>query len=281
MKQKVWIVIGITIGVLLIISALMLINGGEFSASNTALRIGSTTSLQDSGLWDLLIPIFETETGIKAKVIAVGTGQALQLGKDGEVDVLVIHDKNRELLFVSEGHGIKRYQIMENDFVLVGPSDNEQVMETDILKVLKWVATTNQPFISRGDDSGTHQMEKNLWRALEMEPSYSGYQVAGAGMGAVLQIADEQQAYTLTDRATFNKRKDDLDLKIISEGDPLLTNLYGALVVNPNKNKHMNSEEAETFIAWLLSEKVQAIIGDYGVDDQGKPMFLPSYEVYP
>lgn len=288
-RHKMLFGIGVIAAMILAIGGFLIPSWIEAGEKNNNLRIGSTTSLQDSGLWDKLMPMFEEETGIKAQVIAVGTGQALQLGRDGEVDVLVIHDKHREEVFVEEGHGIKRYQVMENDFILVGPSSEElslqssadKTIDNDILACLEEIAVKNLPFISRGDDSGTHQLEKNLWQQLAINPTFSQYQSAGTGMGAVLQMADEGQAFTITDRATYNKRKENLELNIICEGDPLLKNLYGAIMVNPDKNKQMNQKGAEVFIAWLLSKKVQDLIGSYGLDDQGRPMFMPSYEVYP
>lgn len=250
----------------------------------SSVLIGSTTSVQDSGLLDELLPAFYEETGILAKVIAVGTGQALKLGQDGEVDVLLVHDKPSEIAFVEEGHGTKRWDLMYNDFVLVGPIEDplelKDKMNTDILEAFKWIALQGGAFISRGDNSGTHKKELGIWKALNIEPTYASYLSAGKAMGDVLRMADELRAYTLTDRATYLKLYHQLDLDIVTEGDEHLINMYGVIAINPKKHKAINTQGAQAFIKWILSPSVQEKIGAYGTKEGGRALFIPAAEEY-
>ena len=242
--------------------------------------LSTTTSTQDSGLLDYILPVFTEETGIEVDVIAVGTGKALQMGKDGEADILLVHAKASEEEFVAEGHGLERKDVMYNDFILVGPKDDPLKLKENspdnILEGLKTLAENQFTFVSRGDDSGTHKKELSIWKEAGIEPEGEWYLSAGAGMGDVLKITDEKQGYTITDRATYLSMKDVLDLDIIIEGDKNLFNQYGVIPVNPNKSDKINEEGAKKFMDWLLSEDTQKLIGEYGVEEFGMPLFVPN-----
>ncbi len=247
---------------------------------NKDIILSTTTSTQDSGLLDFLIPLFEAESGYVIKTIAVGTGKALQMGIDGEADVLLVHAKASELEFVEEGHGTERHDVMYNDFVLVGPKDDPVGLKdqspNDILESLKAIESENATFVSRGDDSGTHKKELGIWETAGIEPAGEWYLSAGAGMADVLKIADEKQAYTMTDRATYLSMKTDLDLDIIVEGDENLFNQYGIIPVNPEKDENINNEGALAFMEWILSDKGQELIKEFGVEEYGQPLFIPN-----
>ena len=242
--------------------------------------LSTTTSTQDSGLLDYILPEFEEETGIEVDVIAVGTGKALQMGKDGEADILLVHAKESEEEFVAEGHGLERRDVMYNDFILVGPGEDPLNLKSEhpnnILEGLKTLAETETEFVSRGDDSGTHKKELSIWKEAGIEPEGDWYISAGSGMGDVLKIADEKRAYTITDRGTYLSMKDNLDLEIIIEGDENLFNQYGIIPVNPDKSDKINVEGAKKFMEWMLSDKVQELIGEFGVEEYGMPLFIPN-----
>lgn len=241
--------------------------------------LSTTTSTQDSGLLDYLLPEFTKDTGYDVKTVAVGTGQALKMGEDGEADVLLVHSKASEEEFIKAGHGLQRFDVMYNDFILIGPKDDAVVKsnsQNEVLKAMQYIKDHKMKFISRGDDSGTHKAELKLWKAINIEPAGDWYISAGKGMGAVLQMADEMKAYTITDRATFLSMKDKIDLDIMVEQDPKLYNQYGVIAVNPNKSEKINSEGAQAFVNWILSEKVQKLIGQFGVDKYGQPLFVPN-----
>lgn len=244
--------------------------------------LSTTTSTQDSGLLDFLLPIFTEDTGIEVKTVAVGTGKALQMGRDGDADVLLVHAKADELKFVEEGHGTERHDVMYNDFILVGPKD--EVLElkanfpNDIVEGLKAISAHGATFVSRGDDSGTHKKELELWKTAGIEPAGEWYLSAGAGMGDVLKIASEKQGYTISDRATYLSMRDSLDLDIVIEGDNNLFNQYGVIPVNPDKNANINNEGAIEFMNWMISEKGQALIEEFGVEEYGQPLFIPNAE---
>ena len=246
---------------------------------NKEIILSTTTSTQDSGLLDFLLPIFTEDSGYTVKTIAVGTGKALQMGRDGEADVLLVHAKEDELKFVEEGHGTQRHDVMYNDFVLVGPKDDplklKEQFPDDILESLKAIESNNTTFVSRGDDSGTHKKELNIWKAASIEPDGQWYLSAGSGMADVLKIADEKQAYTITDRATYLSMKTNMDLDIVVEGDENLFNQYGVIPVNPEKGESINHEGALAFMHWFLSEKGQNLIKEFGVEEYGQPLFIP------
>ncbi|MTI68029.1 MAG: extracellular solute-binding protein [Firmicutes bacterium] len=272
------------LSVLLIISLVLGLTVGCSSKANEkpgdSIILATTTSTRDSGLLDEIIPKFKEKTGVKVKVIAVGTGKALQMGRDGEADVLLVHAKEAEEKFVSEGHGLKREDVMYNDFVLVGPKDDKGQLQkkapNDIIKGYKLIKENKLKFVSRGDDSGTHKKEKSLWEDIKVKPEGKWYISAGSGMADVLKLASEKQAYTMTDRATYLNLKDKLDLEIIIEKDDRLFNQYGVIPVNPDKNENINNKGAKTFIKWLLSEETQNLIKDYGKDKFNMPLFQPN-----
>jgi tungstate transport system substrate-binding protein len=242
------------------------------------LILATTTSTQDSGLLDAILPEFEKETGIKVEVIAVGTGQALKLGEDGNADVLLVHARSKEDEFMAAAHGVRREDVMYNDFVIVGPAADPAGIagSATAAEALSKIAGAASKFISRGDDSGTHSKEKSLWKAAGIEPAGDWYVSAGQGMGAVLTMANEQQSYTLSDRATYLARtKEGTDLVILVEGDPALFNPYGVIAVNPAKNDKIRNDLASRLIDWLISVPTQEKIAEFGKADFGQSLFIP------
>lgn len=247
------------------------------------LVLATTTSTENSGLLAFLLSDFEEQYNAEIDVIAVGTGQALKLGEDGNADVLLVHARAREDAFMDAGHGSRREDVMYNDFVIVGPPDDPAEIGgmTDVVAAFQKIAEAETPFVSRGDDSGTHTKEKAVWEKAGIEPSGNWYISAGQGMGAVLTMADEQQAYTLSDRATYLARTlEGTNLEILVEGDPLLFNPYGVIAVNPDKGDHIQADLANTFIDWLISVPTQEKIAQFGVDEFGDPLFTPDSEVW-
>jgi tungstate transport system substrate-binding protein len=240
------------------------------------LTLATTTSTQDSGLLDVLVPRFRAQTGLEVKVVAVGTGQALELGRRGDADVLLVHDPAAEQRFMDEGFGADRREVMHNDFVLVGPpADPVGVKgQASAAGAFARIARSGSPFVSRGDESGTHQKEKAVWRQAGVEPRGDWYLSAGAGMGQVLRLASEKHAYTLSDRGTFLALRQGLDLAVLAEGDPLLVNPYHVIVVNSAKHPHVHRREAEQFADFLLSAEGQGLIADFGKDRFGQPLFF-------
>jgi len=239
------------------------------------LRISTTTSTENSGLLKVLNPLFENIYDIRLDVLAVGTGKALRLGENGDVDVVFVHAPAAELKFINEGHGIDRKAVMHNDFVLLGPKSNPANINSaqSIQEALKQIAQTPATFISRGDDSGTHKKEISLWQLAETKPTGSWYLSVGQGMGAVLKIADEKQAYTLTDRGTYIAFKGKLDLVIVNEGDKALFNPYHIMAVNPVKHKHVHYKQAKKYIDFVTGSEGQALIGAY--KKNGEQLFYP------
>jgi tungstate transport system substrate-binding protein len=239
------------------------------------LTLATTTSTRDSGLLDVLVPMFETETGIEVKVVAVGSGQALELGRRGDADVLLTHAPDAEQQFMDAGHGDQRYPIMHNDFVLVGAqTDRANVAgQSAITEAFRRITQSESPFISRGDDSGTHMKEKIIWNNGKIDPRGEWYIRAGAGMAAVLRMASEKRAYTLTDRGTYLAQRAGLDLTILCESDPLLNNPYAVIVVSAAKHPGGNHQGANRFAQFLLAPKVQGVIGEFGARRYGQPLF--------
>lgn len=245
------------------------------------LTLATTTSTDDSGLLDYLLPDFEQQYGVTVDVVAVGTGQALALGASGDADVVLVHARAREDAFVAEGHGTARYDVMYNDFVIVGPADDPAGIGgmTDAAAAFRQIAEAEATFISRGDDSGTHTKERAIWEAAGIEPAGDWYISAGQGMGAVLTMADEQQGYTLSDRATYLARQQEgLSLEILVEGDPILFNPYGVIPVNPETHPGVNAELAQTFVDWLTSLETQTQIAEFEVN--GQQLFTPDSEAW-
>ncbi len=247
------------------------------------LLLATTTSTRDSGLLDFLLPDFEQSHGAFVDVVAVGTGQALKLGEDGNADVLLVHARAREDDFMAAGHGVRREDVMYNDFVLVGPPDDPAGVGGggDAAAAFARIAQVGAPFVSRGDDSGTHTKEKQVWAKAGIDPVGGWYVSAGQGMGAVLTMADEQKAYTLSDRATFLARTlEGTHLEILVEGDAILFNPYGVIAVNPAKNPQINNQVANQFIDWLISVQTQERIKAFGVAEFGQPLFVPDSQLW-
>ncbi|MEG0508545.1 MAG: substrate-binding domain-containing protein, partial [Eubacterium sp.] len=238
------------------------------------------TSTQDSGLLDVILPEFEGETGIAVKVVAVGTGKAIEMGKNGEADALLVHAKKQEEAFVKEGYGIERFDVMYNDFIVLGSKDDpaklKEMAPNDAVKAFKTIADAQSPFISRGDKSGTNTKELALWKKAGVDPAGQAWYIeSGSGMGDTLKMANEKLAYTLTDRATWLNMKNNLDLQVVVEKGDDLYNQYGVIVVNPEKvTAKLNTDNAKKFQEWILSEKTQKLIGDYKIN--GEPTFVPN-----
>ena len=247
-----------------------------WAADQNVIRLATTTSTANTGLLDYLLPKFEAKCACKVHVIAVGTGKALKLGEDGNVDVVLVHARPSEDAFVAAGHGIDRHDVMFNDFVLIGPNNDPAKIrgEKDVLVAMKKIADTKWKFVSRGDDSGTDQMEKGYWKALGVKQEGAWYSSAGQGMGEVLMMSGEMRAYTLSDRGTYISYRDKIGLPILLEGDPRMFNPYGIIAVNPKKYPDANYTGATTLINWIISAEGQKLIGDYKVG--GEQLFTPS-----
>jgi tungstate transport system substrate-binding protein len=242
------------------------------------LILATTTSTQDSGLLDELIPVFQKDTGYFVKTISVGSGQAMKMGEKGEADVLLVHSPDAEKKFVAEGYGINRKIVMHNDFVIVGPpSDPAKIKSAKTSKdALVKIAAANALFLSRGDNSGTHALEKKLWKAAGLDAEgQKWYQQTGLGMGQTLSVAAEKNGYALTDRGTYLSLKKNLGLDILVEGDASLLNVYHVIEVNPAKWPKVNSAGAKAFSDFMVSKKAQAIIKTFGVKKYGSPLFFP------
>jgi tungstate transport system substrate-binding protein len=249
------------------------------NAQQRFITVASTTSTEQSGLFKHLLPLFEKKTGIQVRVVAQGTGQALDMGRRGDADVVFVHAKALEEKFVAEGHGVKRFEVMYNDFVLVGPkSDPAKIGGTkDIVAALQKIKAAQAPFVSRGDRSGTHFAEVSLWKAAGVDiakEKASWYRETGSGMGPTLNIASGMNAYSLTDRGTWLSFKNRGDLVISVEGDKRLFNQYGVILVNPAKHPHVKKAGGTAFIEWLVSAEGQAAIGDYRIGSE--QLFFPN-----
>lgn len=260
---------------LILFSGIVLILAGR--GKGTQLTLATTTSVQDSGLLDALLPPFEAENRCRVKFIAVGTGQAIRLAKEGNVDVILVHDPPQEEMFVEEGYGVKRYNIMYNYFVFVGPEEDPAGIRAgkEAVKALKKIAISKSTFISRGDDSGTHRKERELWRVVGIEPSGSWYIEAGTGMVGTLRIANERRAYTLTDRGTYLAHRKELDLTVLVDGDEYLYNLYSIIPVSKEKYPHINYQLAMKLVEFITGVEGQDIIRTYGEKEYGMPLFFP------
>lgn len=256
---------------------------GDSAAAPAKLILATTTSTQDSGLLDVILPDFEAQANADVDVVAVGTGQALQLGTDCNADVVLVHARAREDEFMANGDGARRDDVMFNDFIILGPPSDPAGIKgmTDGAAALAMIAEAQAPFISRGDDSGTHTKEKAVWKAAGIEPVGDWYISAGQGMGAVLTMANEQQAYTLSDRATYLARTlEGTELEIAVEGDPVLFNPYGVIVVNPEKCTNVNADLANQFADWIVSVPTQELIAAFGQAEFGQSLFTPDSEAW-
>jgi tungstate transport system substrate-binding protein len=241
------------------------------------ITVASTTSTEQSGLFKTLLPDFKKATGIEARVVAVGTGQALDMGRRGDADVVFVHDKVAEEKFMAEGFGVKRFEVMYNDFIIVGPkADPAKAKGNDVIVALKKIEEAKAPFTSRADKSGTHAAELRYWKAAGIEqPKGEWYRETGSGMGPTLNTASGMNAYALTDRGTWLSFKNRGELVILVEGDTKLFNQYGVMLVNPAKHPHVKKEPGQKFIDWLISPAGQAAIAAYKIE--GEQLFFPNY----
>jgi tungstate transport system substrate-binding protein len=252
---------------------------GTASAQEKFITVASTTSTENSGLFGELLPMFQEETGIEVRVVAVGTGQAIELARNGDADVLFVHHKASEEQFVADGFGVERHEVMYNDFVVVGPASDPAGVKggKDAVAALEKIAEAEAPFASRGDDSGTHKAELTLWQEAEVDvagASGSWYRETGSGMGPTLNTAAGMDAYALTDRGTWLSFDNRQNLEIAVEGDPRLFNQYGIILVNPEKHPHVKTELGQTFIDWVLSDEGQEAIGAFQIN--GQQAFFPN-----
>ena len=249
---------------------------GQALAYESLLRLATTTSTANSGLMDFLLPKFTENTSIEVHLIAVGTGKALRLGREGDVDIVLVHARAAEDAFVEGGYGVDRADVMYNDFIIVGPySDPAAAAKSNsVAEVLQRVHASQHPFISRGDDSGTHKRELILWQSAGKAPGGRWYREVGQGMGKTLQIANEVDGYTMTDRGTWLAYQSKLDIQLLFEGDPPLLNPYGIIAVNPERHSDVNYQGAIKLIKWITSPGVQKMIGEFKIKDQ--QLFVPS-----
>ena len=246
--------------------------------ANPTLILATTTSTQDSGLLDVLVPMFETQTGYTVQTVAVGTGAALKMAEEGNADVLLVHAPASEKALMDAGWGKDRMLVMHNDFVVVGPADDPAGIKgtATAVEAFQKIFAVGSPFISRGDDSGTHKMELKLWEKAANDPKEAEWYIeSGQGMGATLTIASEKLAYTLTDRATYLANKENFSLEILVEGDAALLNVYHVITVNPEKWSKSNYDGAIAFAKFMTAPETQAVIGEFGVDKFGQPLFFP------
>jgi tungstate transport system substrate-binding protein len=279
-----------TLVILLLLAAALL--AGCAPAEPRLLRLATTTSTQDSGLLDAILPDFEATHNAQVDVVAVGSGQAMEIGQNGDADVLLVHSRAREDAFVADGYGLARYDVMYNDFVLVGPPDDPAGIAgvSTAAEALARIATAQAPFASRGDDSGTHTKEMALWQAAGITPDPAGgwYFSLGQGMGETLQFANEREAYTLADRGTYLALRENLPNLVILMGgasisenpDPAMLNPYGVIPVNPEGHEGIQAELAQEFVEWLTSVETQEKIAAYGADRFGQPLFYADSEAY-
>lgn len=245
-------------------------------ADELLLRLATTTSTANSGLMDFLLPRFTAQTGIEVHLIAVGTGKALRLGREGDVDIVLVHARAAEDVFVEGGYGVDRADVMYNDFIIVGPKSDPAgaAGSVTVAQVLQRIYASKQPFVSRGDDSGTHKRELILWQSSGKAPAGSWYREVGQGMGKTLQIANEMDGYTMTDRGTWLAYQSKLDIKLLFEDDPPLFNPYGIIAVSPVRHPDVNYAGARELIEWITSPAVQKMIGEYKI--RGRQLFVPS-----
>jgi tungstate transport system substrate-binding protein len=249
----------------------------NFGFARERLKVSSTTSTDNTGLFQALNPSFEKRFHCRVDVVAVGTGKALKIGEMGDSDVVFVHSRPAENAFVAAGHGVNRRDVMYNDFIIIGPTKDPAGTRgtNDAKKTLAAIAEVGAPFISRGDDSGTHKKEQSLWKKAGLVPKGRWYSEAGQGMGPVILIANEKLAYTLADRGTYLAYKNKVSLEILCQGDPDLFNPYGIIAVNPAVHPHVNYVLAMAYIGWVTSPNGQKIIREFGKEKFGQPLFIP------
>lgn len=277
MKKRYWKV-GFAALILAAVFLIGMVSPAAAAPAQKNLILATTTSTQDSGLLDVLIPIFEKKTGYFVKTIAVGSGQAMAMGQKGEADVLLVHSPAAEKKFVADGFGVDRLIVMHNDFIVIGPSADPAGIKgaKTTPEAFKKIAEAGAIFLSRGDNSGTHVKEKNVWKAAGVNPEgQKWYQETGLGMGQTLNVTNEKRGYTLADRGTYLSRKKDLKLDILKEGDPILLNVYHVICVNPAKFPKVNTDGAKAFSAFMVSAEAQGVIKTFGVEKFGGALFFP------
>ena len=286
MKKRIFSVV-IVLAMMLSMTAVLTACGSdeETQESKGTIILATTTSTKDSGLLDAILPEFEKESGYTVDVISVGSGETMEMGENGEADVLLVHSPAAEEEYVNGGHADEdgRFDVMYNDFVVIGPeSDPAGVASSsdDAVAAFKAIMNNQQIFVSRADDSGTHKKELSIWEKAGLTPSGEWYVEAAAGMGDVITMTDEKAGYTLSDRATWLNVGKNTNLKILCEKDPsgLLNNQYGVICVNPDKNENINHDGAKAFQEWIISEDTQKLIGEYGVEEYGEALFIPNAE---
>ena len=261
----------------LLTALVLLILPVSAEAQRPPVILSTTTSTQDSGLLDVLVPLFERQTGYSVKTIAVGTGQALALAGRGEADVVLAHAPALEKKYIADGKMLNRRLVMYNDFVIIGPAEDPAKIKgmTKAADAMRAIASTGSRFVSRGDNSGTHNLEKELWKLAGVEPQTGWYIESGQGMGATLGIADDRKAYTLTDRGTYLAFQKRVRLPILLEGDRPLLNLYSVMEINPANGPKVNAAGGKAFADFMVSADVQRVIKTFGVDKYGQPLFVP------
>jgi tungstate transport system substrate-binding protein len=262
----------------IIVSILFIAGMTSVQAQPKTIILATTTSTQDSGLLDVLLPIFEKKTGYFVKTIAVGSGQAMAMGQKGEADVLLVHSPTAEKKFISEGYGVNRRLVMHNDYIIVGPPGDAAKIKgiKTAAEAFKKIASGKALFLSRGDNSGTHSKERDIWKTTGINPEgEKWYQQTGLGMGQTLSVAAEKKGYTLADRGTYLALKKNLGLDILVEGDAILLNIYHVIEVNPSKWPKVNAAGAKAFADFMVSKETQGIIKTFGVDKFGSPLFFP------
>jgi len=249
------------------------------SAAEKYITLVGTTSTDNSGLYDEILPLFTAKTGIRVRVVSVGTGRAINIAKNGDADVLLVHHRKSEDTFVAEGYGVRRHDVMYNDFIIIGPeNDPANIWELkSVVDGLVQIASTRNFFVSRGDDSGTHKKELSIWKLAGIDPAKSSgqwYREAGAGMGATLNTASAMPAYTLSDRGTWLKFENRGGLRLLAENDPLLLNPYGVILINPKRHPHVKAKMGQAFIDWITGAEGQAAIAAYRI--KGRQAFFPN-----
>ena len=258
----------------------VIVFAGSAIAAEKEMILASTTSTENSGLFAYILPMFEKKTGIKVKVVARGTGAAIEMGKRGDADAAFVHAKEQELKAIEEGYFVNRHDVMYNDFVIIGPPDDPAKIKgiKSAVDAFRKIAESGSLFVSRGDNSGTHTKELSIWGKADIDPKgKKWYLEAGQGMEKTQRIANEKRAYTLTDRGTWlaTKENDKLEMVILLEGDPILFNQYGVMAVNPERHKHVKYKEAQEFINWIISKDGQQAIASFK-DKYGNQLFIPN-----
>lgn len=262
---------------LLLVFSILVTACGSVALANPNIILATTTSTQDSGLLDVLVPMFQEQTGYTVKTIAVGTGEALKMGEEGNADVLLVHAPSSEVTFMDGGFGKDRLLVMHNDFIIVGPAADPAGIKTlGPRESFEAIYNSGASFVSRGDDSGTHKKELDFWKKAKMEPAGQPWYIeTGQGMGASLMVASEKGAYILTDRATYLANKGSLQLEILLQGNNALLNVYHVITVNPDKWGGVNYQGAMAFAKFMTDAETQKVIGEFGVEEYGQPLFYP------